>query len=95
MWTLHYPTRIMHPGETLRVFAADPFRLRCSRDNWTTSGDCESTPTGLNIYYVDVQTPHDQRAPIRFTFYWLTHRKWHGSDYAVAVESVSGAASQP
>ena len=89
MWTLHYPTRLAHPGETLRVYAGNGFRLRYSLDNWSTTHDRDSTDADLNIHFVDIELPRDQKMPARFTFYWQKRHSWHGSDFAVAVEPES------
>jgi glucoamylase len=86
MWTLHYPTRVAHPGETLRVYAANRFRLRYSLDNWATTEDKNSRDAELDVHFVDVDVPRDQRMPARFTFFWEKRQSWHGSDFAVAIE---------
>jgi hypothetical protein len=36
--------------------------------------DSPSTPTALDIEFVDINVPKEQRAPLRFTFYWLGER---------------------
>lgn len=85
MWTRGYPVHSMEAGETLRVYAREPFLLRYSFDNWEHIADATATDTGLSIHYVDTPTSGKQTAPIRFTFYWILRDKWHGCDYSVAV----------
>ena len=72
---------------TLRVQAASPFRLHWTTDEWHTVNDSQSAGTALGIDFVDVPIPVEQRAPVRFTFFWTNNSSWEGHDYAVKVES--------
>lgn len=36
---------------------------------------------------MDVPIPAEQRAPIRFTFFWTNNSSWEDRDYTVEVES--------
>ncbi|MDE2051087.1 MAG: hypothetical protein KGJ72_08720, partial [Gammaproteobacteria bacterium] len=62
-----------------------PFRLCWSDDDWRTSRDGASVPTGLGPEYFDITTLPGQKAPLRFTFYWPQSDRWEGEDFEVAV----------
>ncbi len=87
VWKLGHRTPSVAPGRTLRVLAAEPFRLRWSRDRWATVEESASAPIPLGIDYVDLDVPEEQREAIRFTFYWPKDDRWQGEDFAVAVEA--------
>ncbi len=85
MWTRNYPTRVMRAGQTLRIYNREAFRLRYSIDNWAQIQDLDATGTDLAVYFVDVPIALEQKAPVRFTFFWTGTGKWNGYDYSVAV----------
>ena len=72
---------------TLRIQVPAPFRLHWTSDEWHTVKDTPSAGTALGIDFVDVPIPADQRAPVRFTFFWTNSNSWEGRDYVVEVES--------
>lgn len=75
----------VQPGQVLRIQTSDPFRLHWSRDDWRTVQDADAETTSLGIAYIDVPISKDQKAPIRFTFYWPGAGRWEGKDYLVHV----------
>jgi glucoamylase len=86
MWTKEYPTPAISRGETLRVFEHKPFRLRYTLDDWANLRDVPATTTEIDVQYVDVPVGPEQKAPIRFSFFWTEEGKWDKCDYAVAVK---------
>ncbi len=70
---------------TFRVQAARGFVLRWTNDEWQEIHDSPSTPTKLDIEFVDIDVPKEQRAPLRFSFYWPQEDRWEGRDFQVAV----------
>ena len=42
---------------------------------------------------VDIPVSLEQRAPIRFTFYWPAGECWEGRDYAVQIDPHASCAS--
>lgn len=78
-------SRIRQSG-TLRVQVSAPFRLHWTADEWRTAEDTLSAGTALGIHFVDVPIPAQQRAPVRFTFFWTDISSWEGRDYLVEVE---------
>jgi glucoamylase len=85
IWKPNRQPRFVKKGYTLRVQAADPFRMRWSRKEWKTTEDVRSTPTALGIEFADIPVPETQEAPIRFTFFWPAHAKWEGREYEVGI----------
>lgn len=72
-------------GTVLRIQASRPFRLRWTNDEWLTPRDTDSLPSFLGMEYVDLELSREQRAPIRFTFFWKKENRWEGKDYFVEV----------
>jgi glucoamylase len=72
---------------TLRIQVPAPFRLHWTSDEWHTIKDTASVGTALGIDFVDIPIPTEQRAPVRFTFFWTNNNSWEGRDYVVEVES--------
>ncbi|MGH9158687.1 MAG: hypothetical protein ACRD2X_01705 [Vicinamibacteraceae bacterium] len=44
-----------------------------------------SADAALGIELVDIAVAPDQRAPIRFTFFWPTNGRWEGRDYELTI----------
>jgi glucoamylase len=87
VWKQNRQVPRIKKGYTLRVQVDTPFRLHWTRDEWHTVVDISSSGTALGIEFVDIPIPPEQRAPIRFTFFWTSTGSWEGQDYMVDVES--------
>jgi len=74
-------------GSVLRILAGAPFQLRWSSDEWKSTNNTQSSHAFLSIHFVDIPVPPEQRAPIRFTFFWSESGRWEGKDFQVQVES--------
>jgi glucoamylase len=79
--------RKVKPPVRLRVQTGRPFSLHWSKDEWKTVHDTRTTDTAFGIHFVDVDLAAADRAPVRFTFFWLDTDQWEGRDYAVEIES--------
>jgi glucoamylase len=77
-------------GRRLRVQAPAAFKLRWTANEWVEAHDTESTATALGIEFVDIPISQEQRAPIRFTFYWLKAGRWEGRDFQVDITASPG-----
>ena len=86
VWKHKRQCRTVRKGYTLRIQGPDAFRLRWTKDDWQTSLDADSSATRLNVHFADLTIVPDQRAPIRFTFFYPQWRRWEGYDYVVRVE---------
>jgi len=85
IWKINRQPRSIAAGMTLRVQAAAGFVLRWTSDEWREIHDSPSTPTEVNIEFVDIDIPKEQRAPLHFTFYWPSEDRWEGRDFQIAV----------
>jgi glucoamylase len=85
VWKTTRQPRSVSAGEVLRIQAPASFRLRWTSDEWRTSQDSASISTGLNTHFFDIHVSSQQRAPIRFTFYWTGMQCWEGRDYQVDI----------
>ncbi len=86
------PNRRIHevpPGARLRIFGHKPFLLHWCLGDWDAASDTRSNPTAVGIDFVDIDVRAEQRAPIRFTFFWIEDQRWEGRDYAVEVKPAS------
>ena len=54
-------------------------------DEWQTFRDSSSISVGLGAHFVDIHVPGQQRAPVRFTFFWPEAQRWEGRNYEVEV----------
>jgi glucoamylase len=73
-------------GYTLRIQVLAPFRLHWSGNEWQTVKDTPSSATTAGVEFVDIPIRPEQRAPIRFTFFWTASDRWEGRDYIVSIE---------
>ena len=85
IWKHNRQVREVREGGILRIQAGAPFLLHWTRDNWGTVEDSRSTPTALEIEYLDIVTPPPQGGRIRFTFFWIDAGTWEGRDFEVVV----------
>jgi glucoamylase len=87
VWKFNRQARAVSPGGTLRVQAAAPFLLHWTENEWGQVHDTRSTPAGVDsIEFVDVRVPPEQRAPVRFSFFWARTGRWEGRDSQVGIE---------
>jgi len=85
VWKLNRHVKSIPSGTRLRIQAPHPFVLHCGKGDWAEVHDTHSTATAIGIEFVDIEVAAGERAPVRFTFYWLDSERWEGRDYAVAV----------
>ncbi|MBI4502068.1 MAG: glucan 1,4-alpha-glucosidase [Gemmatimonadetes bacterium] len=95
VWKFNRQVSLVRQGQTLRIQAGAPFRLRWTDDDWRTTRDESSAPTGLGGSYADIAIAADQRAPLRFTFYWPESDRWEGRDFEVAVREGGELVGRP
>jgi glucoamylase len=86
IWKFNRQPGRIRAGIPLRIQTNEPFRLRWSVDEWATYSDVEGRETSLGVHFVDLDMGPEQKAPIRFTFYWTEASRWEGRDYAVTVD---------
>jgi glucoamylase len=77
-------------GRTPGVQAPAACKLCWTANEWQEVHDTESTATALEIEFVNMLIAQEQRAPIRFTFYWLETGRWEGRDFQGSVASAAG-----
>lgn len=85
VWKKNRQPRTVRRGCALRIQSPASFRLHWTTDEWRNVEDTLSTPTALGIEYVDIPIRLEQRAPIRFTFFWVATNRWEGRDFSVNV----------
>jgi glucoamylase len=85
VWKFNRQVRKVKAGTLLRIQADTPFLLHWSADEWQHVSDSVSNSTGISIWFADVAVAPEQKAPIRFTFYWPEANRWEGNDFAVAM----------
>jgi glucoamylase len=86
VWKPNRQIRSVKRGYTLRIQVRAPFRLHWSGNEWQTVKDTPSTATTVGVEFVDIPIRSEQRAPIRFTFFWTASDRWEGRDYIVSIE---------
>jgi glucoamylase len=85
-WKFNRQPKSIKPGMLLRILVQAPFVLHWTKDEWLHTEDTRSIPTSLGIEYVDIQVPMNQKAPIRFTFFWPQANRWEGRDFQVSIK---------
>lgn len=88
VWEFNRQPRTVEPAATLRVIAAQPFRLHASDDAWRTATDIESTETGLGLHYIDLAALGEVGRSWNFTFYWSLVGRWEGRNYLVTAAAL-------
>ncbi len=86
IWLMRRQLPQIRGGQTLRIQLDRPFQLHWSDNGWANTSDCDSTDTGLKIYYCDVPTWKGRASQIDFTWHWADDGQWLGQNYSVKVE---------
>ncbi|MEP7274291.1 MAG: glycoside hydrolase family 15 protein, partial [Acidobacteriota bacterium] len=89
IWKFNRQPRSVIAGIELRVQAPAAFRLRWTANEWQETHDTRSIATALGIEFVDLPIGPEERAPIRFTFYWVEANRWEGREFEVAVQQIA------
>jgi glucoamylase len=89
IWKFNRQPRSVVAGMGLRIQAQAAFRLRWTANGWQETHDTRSIATALGIEFVDLPIGPEQRAPIRFTFYWVGANRWDGRDFKVEVKQIA------
>ncbi|MUG91402.1 glucan 1,4-alpha-glucosidase [Scytonema sp. UIC 10036] len=87
IWKFNRQIRSVKAGYTLRIQALAPFQLHWSNDNWQTIQNTDSTPTAIDIAFVDIAISSSQQSPINFTFFWTHSQNWENCNYQVTIMS--------
>jgi len=85
VWKFNRQIPTADAGTRLRIQANSPFLLHWTGDEWQHSTDIRSRATGVGVEFVDL-TPPEQKAPIRFTFFWVDENRWEGKDYKIELQ---------
>jgi glucoamylase len=86
VWKFNRQIPAAPAGTRLRIQANSPFLLHWTSDEWLHTTDTRSKATGVDIEFVDLPLP-EQKAPIRFTFFWVEENRWEGKDYKVELQA--------
>lgn len=84
-WLPKHPIRQAGKGQTLRICAPEPFRLRWTVDNWKSWRDSESRATGVGGEFFDI-LPDDFQSQLDFTFFWPDRGQWEGQNHQVHAQ---------
>ena len=86
IWKFNRQVRSLPAGGTLRIQAASPFRLHGPATNGSKPMTRTPRPSRTGHEYLDIRVPAEQKAPVRFTFFWTTAVHWEGRDFQVGID---------
>jgi glucoamylase len=85
-WRFNQKLRVLPAGCTLRIELLAPARIHWTTDEWRSSTDSDTQPSGLGTHYVDLPTAAlPPGARVVFTPFWLEAARWEGVDFSVAI----------
>jgi glucoamylase len=67
---------------SLRICAAEPFRLHWASGGEADWRDSDSSPTAFGVHFCDIDQ-HAVEAGVEFTFLWKGNNQWEGRNYRV------------
>jgi len=85
IWKPNRQPRMVRRGYTLRIEYPASFILHWTADEWQNAAEEKSKPTAVGMEYVDIAIRPEQRAPVRFKFFWTAGEEWDDKDYSVNV----------
>ncbi|GBD84456.1 glucoamylase precursor [bacterium BMS3Abin02] len=90
VWSRKQKCRSMPMHTPLRIVVPEPFTIRWSVDDWSTSHDLKSSDPGLGVHTAELPTSRLRKGTIvSFTFRYAD--RWEGMNYAVAIDGPSGS----
>ena len=87
-WKKNKPIKRMKANDALRIVTHEPAIVRWSVDNWKTAKDNELKPSGLGVFYIDIQEGFESGNVFIFTFYYPMVDRWEGRDYSILIKDV-------
>jgi glucoamylase len=87
MWHHGWQIPEVRPNFVLRIVAPEPFVLTFTFDGWSSNSVQQSSCTGIDVHFADVQIPPSQSAPLEFTFFWKKRDAWEGKNYHVGIKA--------
>ena len=85
-WRFNQKLRVLPAGCTLRIELLAPARIRCTLDDWRSSTDSDTRPSGLGTHYLDIATAAlPAGATVAFSPYWIDAARWEGVNFTVTV----------
>jgi glucoamylase len=85
-WRFNQKLRLLPAGCTLRIELLAPARIRWTLDDWHSSVDGNTTPSGFGTHYLDIETTALMAgATVTFTPYWIEAAHWEGVNFVVTV----------
>ena len=85
-WRFNQKLRLLPAGCTLRIELLASARIRWTLDDWRTSHDGATKPSGLGTHFLDIETTALMAgATVTFTPYWIEAAHWEGVNFVVTV----------
>jgi glucoamylase len=84
-WVHKHPIPQARRSCSLRICAAEPFRLRWSSDGATESHENDSSSTAFDVHFCDIDA-EAAKAGVEFTFFWKGTNQWQRRTYRVQTE---------
>lgn len=89
-WRVNNKVRTVPHGQTLLLNLLSPALVHWSTDAWKTAYDNETYDTGLGLHTLNLPTASlPVGGQIVFTLYWLSEKRWEGTDYTAKIEAGS------
>ncbi len=86
LWRFNHQIRWLARGKKLRIEVNAHAVIHWSADDWQTTYDAPTQPTGLGNHHADLPTdPFKAGAKIVFTFHWSQADRWEGDNFEVVV----------
>lgn len=85
-WRFNQKLRLLTAGCMLRIELLAAARIHWTLDDWRTSTDSDTKPSGLGTHFVDIETSALMAgATVTFTPYWIEAARWEGVNFIVTV----------
>jgi glucoamylase len=85
-WRFNQKLRVLPAGCTLRIELLAAARIRWTVDDWHSSTEGDTQPSGLGTHYLDVAAAHlPAGARVTFTLWWSEAARWEGVNFDVDV----------
>lgn len=86
LWAMNNRIAWIPEGTVLRIQLDEPGRVHWTFDDWKTHQEVQTSDTGLEVHYADLQTGEMKKGTVlTFTIYWIRSAGWIEKNYTVNI----------
>lgn len=87
IWRFNNQQKSISNKKALRIEVMADAIIHWTDDNWQTSNNLPTSPTGLSIFVGDIFQKNESIEKIIFTFFWKDANQWENKNFVVKINN--------